>query len=96
VAIVADGSTNTTANRRAWLKARENYMKFFTATRDDSNQEADTASLVSGRSYGSCVESRSSRGCGSCGEFCSLGAGHYACQFRAARTAYCGTDDCAG
>ena len=53
VAIVADGSTNTTANRRGWLKARENYMKFITATRDDSNQEADTASLVSGRSYGS-------------------------------------------
>ena len=45
VATVADGSsTNTTANRRGWLKARENYMKSFTAARDDSNQEADTAS----------------------------------------------------
>ena len=44
VATVADGSTNSTANRRGWQKARENYMKSFTAARDDSNQEADTAS----------------------------------------------------
>ena len=44
VATVADSSTNVTPNRRGWLKARENYMKSFTAARDDSNQEADTAS----------------------------------------------------
>ena len=47
VATVADGSTNTTANRRGWQKARENYMKSFTAARDDSNQEADTSSSAS-------------------------------------------------
>lgn len=44
VKTVADSGTNTTANRRGWQKARENYMKSFTAARDDSNQEADTAS----------------------------------------------------
>ena len=44
VATVADSSTNPTPNRAGWLKARENYMKSFTAARDDSNQEGDTAS----------------------------------------------------
>ena len=44
VKTVADSGTNTTANRRGWQKARENYMKSFTAARDESNQEADTAS----------------------------------------------------
>ena len=44
VKTVADSGANTTANRRGWQKARENYMKSFTAARDDSNQEADTAS----------------------------------------------------
>jgi hypothetical protein len=44
VATVADSSTNLTPSRRGWLKARENYMKSFTAAQDDSNQQADTAS----------------------------------------------------
>src|SRR5271165_4140242 len=44
VATVADSSANMTPNRRGWLKARENYMKSFTAAQDDSNQQADTAS----------------------------------------------------
>jgi hypothetical protein len=43
-ATVADSSTNMTPNRRGWQKARENYMKSFTAAQDDSNQQADTAS----------------------------------------------------
>ena len=44
VATVADSSTSLTPARRGWLKARENYMKSFTAAQDDSNQQADTAS----------------------------------------------------
>jgi hypothetical protein len=44
VATVADSSTNMTPNRRGWAKARENYMQSFTAARDESNQQADSAS----------------------------------------------------
>lgn len=50
VATVADKSTNLTANRRGWLKARENYMKSFTAANaasDEASQPADTASSSS-------------------------------------------------
>ena len=44
VATVADTSANLTANRRGWLKARENYMQSFTAAQDEPSQQADAAS----------------------------------------------------
>src|SRR5271165_6098206 len=44
VATVADSTTNMTPNRAGWLKARENYMRSFTAAQDESNQQADAAS----------------------------------------------------
>src|SRR5271166_3979333 len=44
VATVADSTTNMTPNRAGWVKARENYMRSFTAAQDESNQQADAAS----------------------------------------------------
>jgi len=47
VATLAESGTGMTPNRLGWLKARENYLKSFSAANDEASQPADTASSAS-------------------------------------------------
>jgi len=47
VAEVVDTGANMTANRRGWMKARENYMQTFTAANEEAPPPPDTASSAS-------------------------------------------------